>query len=179
MSAPLRSALLALLATPLLALAAPPQAATEHVQARLVSSQAAVAPGQRFTVALEQDIKAHWHTYWLNPGDSGQATSIDWQGAQAGPIQWPTPSIQAIGPIVNYGYEGKPALLVDVTVPVRDLNRDLDWNLPEDDATTIAGLVIARAGAIPDAGQRFAFFGFTFDFNLCCVCSLFKTVIQS
>jgi thiol:disulfide interchange protein DsbD len=117
MSAPLRSALLALLATPLLALAAPPQAATEHVQARLVASQAAVAPGQRFTVALEQDIKAHWHTYWLNPGDSGQATSIDWQGAQAGPIQWPTPSIQAIGPIVNYGYEGKPALLVDVTVP--------------------------------------------------------------
>ncbi len=117
MSAPLRSALLALLAAPLLALAAPPQAATEHVQARLVASQAAVAPGQRFTVALEQDIKAHWHTYWLNPGDSGQATSIDWQGAQAGPIQWPTPSIQAIGPIVNYGYEGKPALLVDVTVP--------------------------------------------------------------
>ena len=117
MSAPLRSALLALLAAPLLALAAPPQAATEHVQARLVTSQAAVAPGQRFTVALEQDIKAHWHTYWLNPGDSGQATSIDWQGAQAGPIQWPTPSIQAIGPIVNYGYEGKPALLVDVTVP--------------------------------------------------------------
>ncbi len=117
MSAPLRSALLALLATPLLALAAPPQAATEHVQARLVASQAAVAPGQRFTVALEQDIKAHWHTYWLNPGDSGQATSIDWHGAQAGPIQWPTPSIQAIGPIVNYGYEGKPALLVDVTVP--------------------------------------------------------------
>lgn len=53
--------------------------------------------------------------------------------------------------------------LVDGTVPVRDLNRDLDWNLPEDDATTIAGLVIARAGAIPDAGQRFAFFGFTFE----------------
>lgn len=53
--------------------------------------------------------------------------------------------------------------LVDGGVPVRDLNRDLDWNLPEDEATTIAGLVIARAGAIPDAGQRFAFFGFTFE----------------
>jgi len=113
----LRSVLLALLAAPLLALAAPPQAATEHVKARLVSSQAAVAPGQRFTVALEQDIKAHWHTYWLNPGDSGQATSIDWSGAQAGPIQWPTPSVQAIGPLVNYGYEGRAALLVDLTVP--------------------------------------------------------------
>jgi Mg2+/Co2+ transporter CorB len=53
--------------------------------------------------------------------------------------------------------------LVDGTVPVRDLNRDLDWNLPEDEATTIAGLVIAHAGAIPDAGQRFAFFGYTFE----------------
>jgi Mg2+/Co2+ transporter CorB len=48
-------------------------------------------------------------------------------------------------------------------VPVRDLNRELEWNLPEDDATTIAGLVIARAGAIPEAGQRFAFFGYVFE----------------
>jgi CBS domain containing-hemolysin-like protein len=53
--------------------------------------------------------------------------------------------------------------LVDGTVPVRDLNRELDWNLPEDDATTVAGLVIHHAGAIPDAGQRFAFFGYTFE----------------
>lgn len=53
--------------------------------------------------------------------------------------------------------------LVDGAVTVRDLNRELDWSLPEDDATTIAGLVIARAGAIPDAGQRFAFFGYTFE----------------
>jgi thiol:disulfide interchange protein DsbD len=113
----LRPVFLALLATPLLAVAAPPEASTEHVQARLVSSQAAVAPGQRFTVALEQSIKPHWHTYWQNPGDSGQATSIDWAGAQAGPIQWPTPAIQAIGPIVNYGYEGRAALLVELTVP--------------------------------------------------------------
>ncbi|KAK6027495.1 hypothetical protein OSTOST_06471 [Ostertagia ostertagi] len=89
----------ALLAAPLLASAAPPEAATEHVKARLVSSQATVAPGQRFTVAFEQTIKSHWHTYWLNPGDSGQATTIDWTGTQAGPIQWPTPSVQAIGPI--------------------------------------------------------------------------------
>ncbi|PTT83892.1 thiol:disulfide interchange protein, partial [Pelomonas sp. HMWF004] len=108
---------LALLAAPLFAAAAPPEAATEHVKARLVSSQAAVAPGQRFTVALSQDIKAHWHTYWKNPGDSGQATSIDWTGAQAEPIQWPTPSVQPIGPLVNYGYEGRTALLVEVTVP--------------------------------------------------------------
>ncbi|MGM9481627.1 protein-disulfide reductase DsbD family protein [Roseateles sp. NT4] len=113
----LRPISVALLAAPVIAFAAAPEAATEHVKARLVSSQATVAPGQRFTVALEQNIKSHWHTYWLNPGDSGQATTIDWTGAQAAPIQWPTPGIQAIGPIVNYGYEGRVALLVDLTVP--------------------------------------------------------------
>jgi Mg2+/Co2+ transporter CorB len=53
--------------------------------------------------------------------------------------------------------------LVDGTVTVRDLNRELDWNLPEDDATTIAGLVISQSGTIPDTGQRFAFFGYTFE----------------
>lgn len=53
--------------------------------------------------------------------------------------------------------------LVDGTVTVRDLNRELDWNLPEDDATTVAGLVIAQSGTIPDAGQRFAFFGYVFE----------------
>ena len=53
--------------------------------------------------------------------------------------------------------------LVDGTVPVRDLNRELDWDLPEEDATTIAGLVIAQSGTIPDTGQRFAFFGYTFE----------------
>ncbi len=53
--------------------------------------------------------------------------------------------------------------LVDGTVPVRDLNRELDWNLPEENATTVAGLVIAQSATIPDVGQRFAFFGYTFE----------------
>jgi Mg2+/Co2+ transporter CorB len=53
--------------------------------------------------------------------------------------------------------------LVDGTLSVRDLNRELEWNLPEDDATTVAGLVIAQSGTIPDPGQRFSFFGYTFE----------------
>jgi len=53
--------------------------------------------------------------------------------------------------------------LVDGSVPVRELNREYDWNLPDDGATTIAGLVIQEAGTIPEPGQRFAFFGFTFE----------------
>lgn len=53
--------------------------------------------------------------------------------------------------------------LIDGSVPIRDLNRELDWNLPDQTATTIAGLVIHEAQTIPDPGQRFAFFGYKFE----------------
>lgn len=51
---------------------------------------------------------------------------------------------------------------VDGAVPIRDLNRVTDWNLPDDQATTIAGLVIHDAQSIPDVGQSFTFHGFRF-----------------
>lgn len=51
---------------------------------------------------------------------------------------------------------------VDGVVPIRDLNRAMDWNLPDADATTIAGLVIHEAQSIPEPGQSFTFHGFRF-----------------
>jgi len=53
--------------------------ATDNVKAHLVSEVSAVAPGQSFWVALEFNIRDGWHTYWRNPGDSGQATTLKWQ----------------------------------------------------------------------------------------------------
>jgi Mg2+/Co2+ transporter CorB len=52
--------------------------------------------------------------------------------------------------------------LVDGSVPIRELNRELDWNLPDEEATTIAGLVIHEARSIPEVGQSFTFHGFRF-----------------
>jgi Mg2+/Co2+ transporter CorB len=51
---------------------------------------------------------------------------------------------------------------VDGGVPIRDLNRAMDWSLPDQEATTIAGLVIHEARSIPEAGQSFTFHGFRF-----------------
>jgi Mg2+/Co2+ transporter CorB len=51
---------------------------------------------------------------------------------------------------------------VDGSVPIRDLNRAMDWDLPDEEATTVAGLVIHEARAIPDPGQVFNFHGFRF-----------------
>lgn len=54
------------------------------------------------------------------------------------------------------------SFISDGSVAIRDLNREYYWNLPDDEATTIAGLVIHEAQAIPDAGQVFTFYGFKF-----------------
>lgn len=51
---------------------------------------------------------------------------------------------------------------VDGAVPIRDLNRAMNWDLPDEEAVTVAGLVIHEAQAIPDPGQRFAFHGYRF-----------------
>jgi Mg2+/Co2+ transporter CorB len=51
---------------------------------------------------------------------------------------------------------------VDGGVPIRDLNRAMEWNLPDDEATTVAGLVIHEARSIPEPGQTFTFYGFRF-----------------
>ncbi len=53
-------------------------------------------------------------------------------------------------------------VIVDGGVPIRDLNRLLDWHLPDDEVTTVAGLVIHEARTIPEAGQAFTFHGMAF-----------------
>lgn len=52
---------------------------------------------------------------------------------------------------------------IDGWVTIRDLNRALGWSLPDDEAVTVAGLVIHEAQTIPEAGQRFSFHGYQFD----------------
>ena len=51
---------------------------------------------------------------------------------------------------------------VDGSVTIRDLNRALDWDLPDDEWVTVAGLVIHEAQTIPDPGQTFIFHGHRF-----------------
>lgn len=58
--------------------------------------------------------------------------------------------------------EADGSVIVDGTVPIRDLNRALDWNLPDEEATTIAGLVIHETQSIPDEKQAFTFHGMRF-----------------
>ena len=55
------------------------------------------------------------------------------------------------------------SVLIEGTMTIRDLNRATDWNLPDDEANTAAGLVIHEAQMIPAEGQTFSFHGFRFE----------------
>ncbi len=94
---------------------------TGHLEAELIAQESSVAPGGTTYVALRQKIDKGWHTYWRNPGDSGEATKLVWTlpaGWQAGDIVWPAPRRLPFGPLTNYGYSGTVILPVPVTVPV-------------------------------------------------------------
>jgi DsbC/DsbD-like thiol-disulfide interchange protein/cytochrome c biogenesis protein CcdA len=97
---------------------------TDHVEAELVAEVQSVEPGSTFWIALRLTMAPKWHTYWINPGDAGQSTSLDWDnpaGVEVGEILWPTPMIYLQGDIVNYVYEDTVYLMMPVTVPA-------DWN---------------------------------------------------
>jgi thiol:disulfide interchange protein len=100
------------------ALAAP--VASPHATTQLVAAMTSAPPGAKFQVAVVQTFEKGWHSYWRNPGDAGEATTIAWTlpaGWTAGPIHWPTPKRLPVGPIMNYGYEGGVVLPVTLEVP--------------------------------------------------------------
>ena len=55
------------------------------------------------------------------------------------------------------------SFVVGGTVTIRDLNREFEWNLPDEEATTIAGLIIHETQQIPEVGQTFVFYGVKFE----------------
>ena len=139
--------------------------ADDLVKADLLAEPAAIAPGQTFWVGVRLRMKEHWHTYWRNPGDSGEATSITWQlpeGFKAGPIQWPMPHRIPVGPLANYGYDGETILLTQITAPATlasgtqvPLTADVTWLVCEKecipgDARLSLTLPAAASGSAPD-----------------------------
>jgi thiol:disulfide interchange protein DsbD len=100
-----------------------------HVTAELIPESTTVEEGKPFDVALHLHMDDGWHTYWVNPGDAGLATTIAWTlppGFTAGPIQWPTPEKHPMGPLMTYGYAGDVYLLTTITPPKSDLPQHFD-----------------------------------------------------
>lgn len=110
------------------------QDAADLVKVELLAEPASIAPGEPFTVGIKLSMKEHWHTYWRNPGDSGEPTQVTWklpQGFVAGELEWPAPSLIRVGPVASFGYEGDAILLARIT-PSRDLKAGTSVNLAAD-----------------------------------------------
>jgi thiol:disulfide interchange protein DsbD len=135
--------------------------AAELVQAELIAEPAAIRPGEPFWVGLRLRIKQHWHVYWRNPGDSGEAVSINWRlppGFSASPSLGRRRSASP-SPFVNFGYEGETTLLARITPPAAltsptpiDILADVTWLVCEKEcipgeASLSLSLPVAGAGA--------------------------------
>ncbi|MGC1386794.1 MAG: protein-disulfide reductase DsbD domain-containing protein [Steroidobacteraceae bacterium] len=124
--------------------------ASDNVRARLISEVDGIAPGQSIWVALEFNIRDGWHTYWRNPGDSGQATTLRWTlpaGLSAGEIVWTAPHRFEIPPLVNYGYARHAMHLVQITAAP-----DLKTGAPVE-LTAQANWLVCADVCIPESAQ--------------------------
>lgn len=100
------------------------EAAQNHVRLTVTPEFTQIEPGATLFVAIRQDLDEGWHTYWHNPGDSGEPPRIRWhlpEGFSEGPLHWPVPVRIPFGPLTNYGYEGQVTLLQEIRAPAAAL----------------------------------------------------------
>jgi DsbC/DsbD-like thiol-disulfide interchange protein len=129
----------------LLVLGALPALAQEdagtYSDVELVSDRAAVRSGETFDVALRITMDPGWHNYWLNPGDAGMPTHIEWElpdGVTAGEIRWPYPQWIEVPPYASYAYKDEVLLLTQITVAegfsasTLDLRAEAEWLVCEE-----------------------------------------------
>ena len=96
---------------------AAPTAPVPHGTVTLVSEHASLSPQHETWFGVRFTLEPGWHTYWLNPGDSGSTPRLTWKlpaGFQAGPISWPTPQRLPVSKLMDYGYEKEVTLLVPI-----------------------------------------------------------------
>lgn len=109
-------------------LAAALPAVAKHTSAEVVLDQSTVKPGGSARVAVVFRIDPKWHTYWLNPGDSGSAPRIKWTlppGVTVTDLEYPIPERKVAEGLTNFIYEDECALLATLHVPT-DAKSDFD-----------------------------------------------------
>ncbi len=118
------------------------------------------------TTALEEQLEA------FRERRSHFALVVDEYGVLQGLVTFEDIVDEIFGEIPDQDQDRQPSGIrpqtdgsfnIDGSMPIREVNRALEWELPDEEATTIAGFVIHEARAIPEVGQRFAFYGYQFE----------------
>ena len=135
-----------------------------NVSAELVADSSHIRPGETFTVALRLEMDPKWHTYWINAGDAGFPTSIEWtlpEGFTAGETQFPYPHRFEVdfGGIlqVGLGYETQVFHLVEITPPSDlpagtpiPLNAKVSWLMCDDKSCVPGGADLSLEMPVSD-----------------------------
>jgi thiol:disulfide interchange protein DsbD len=96
---------------------AAPTAPVPHGTVTLISENTSLSASGETWFGLHFVLEPGWHTYWVNPGDSGLAPKLTWTlpaGFQAGLISWPTPQRLPVSKLMDYGYEKEVMLLAPI-----------------------------------------------------------------
>ena len=99
---------------------------TGHAEVSLVKNTQISSNGIAH-IGIKMDMQEGWHTYWLNPGDSGGAIDIEWilsDESNVSDVIYPTPHRIPYPPLMTFGYEDQVIFPVDLIV--KDLNKDID-----------------------------------------------------
>ena len=135
---------------PLTALAQGAVVSTPQVRAELVAhAPQGLGDGRDVQLGLLIEHQPKWHTYWKNPGDSGLPTRLTWQlpaGVTASEVQWPTPLQLPLGPLMNFGYDGRLLLPVSLSLPKGFAAPSLEVKLQ-------AEWLVCREVCIPESGE--------------------------
>ncbi|MCI5043725.1 MAG: thioredoxin family protein [Aquisalinus sp.] len=93
---------------------------TGNAVSQFFSEKAGIAPGETILVGFHQKLREGWHVYWVNPGESGLPLDLRWtapEGFITSEPLYPLPHRLPLETLVNYGHEGEPTFLVELTAP--------------------------------------------------------------
>ena len=99
---------------------------TGHAEVSLVKNTQ-ISPNGIVHIGIKMDMQEGWHTYWLNPGDSGGAIDIEWilsDESYVSDVIYKTTHRIPYPHLMTFGYEDQVIFPVDLTV--KDLNKDID-----------------------------------------------------
>ncbi|MEO1243985.1 MAG: thioredoxin family protein [Pseudomonadota bacterium] len=144
---------------------------TEYTTTEIIPETNGIAPGETTWFAIRQEVRDHWHVFWVNPGDAGIPLNTQWDlpdGFEVGEILHPAPEYIPVGPLASYAHEGEPVFLVSVTAPLSaspgdmiDVVIDAAWQaceqicVPEDARFEFALPVVTSAERRADASPMF------------------------
>jgi len=128
----------------------------------LVLSAETARPGETVMAGIRLQMQPKWHSYWVNGGDSGYPTKVDWMlppGVTAGETQWPVPEKLLTPPLITYVYADEAILVVplkinaDAPAGSMDIKAKVTWQECSDQVCVLGHATVEAKLLVGDASK--------------------------